>query len=274
MAQTGPCELVELGSGSASKTRVLIDAYFEDWRKVEKAVNAEDTPPTDGEIEGESNAVRFIPVDVSGGILKSSSQELLTLYPDLNVWGLVGTYEQALENLPPRDLKNRMVLFLGSTIGNLSDDEARGFFERTAKALKSGEFFLLGFDRQKNIDIIEAAYNDAAGVTAAFNLNALSHLNWRFGGNFDTEQFRHKAFYNREANQIEMHLESCVDQSARLDKLDLTVNFAKGETIHTEISRKFDPGRIAGRVCAAGFELVKFWTDEQDWFALSLFRKL
>jgi L-histidine Nalpha-methyltransferase len=113
VAQTGPCELVELGSGSASKTRVLIEAYFEDWR--------EEADPRETS-DSESDAVRFIPVDVSGGILKSSSRELLTLYPDLNVWGLVGTYEQALDNLPPRDLKNRMVLFLGSTIGNLSND--------------------------------------------------------------------------------------------------------------------------------------------------------
>ncbi len=253
---TGPCDMVELGSGSARKTRVLIDAYM----------------ARAGAANG-SGALRYIPVDVSGGILKSSAQDLIGLHPDLEIWGLIGTYEQALEGLPPRDLPARMVMFLGSTMGNLLPDEAAAFLARAGQALHSGEYFLIGFDLQKPVEVLEAAYNDAAGVTAAFNLNMLRHLNTSYDGDFDLDRFEHLAFYNRDHNRIEMHLRSKQVQTATLRGLNLTVGFEDGETIHSEISRKFTRDYMADAFADAGFAPVKSWTDPREWYAVSLFRK-
>ena len=252
--RTGTCELIELGIGSARKTRVLIEAYWSVGR-------------------GDAPALRYLPVDVSGQILKDSSRELIDSFPGLQVWGLIGTYEQALANLPPRELDTRMVLFLGSTVGNLTPRETVAFLRRTASALKSGEYFLIGFDLQKDIPVLEAAYNDAQGVTAAFNLNMLTHLNWRYEGDFDVDRFAHHAFYNQTENQIEMHLVSETEQRATLGALDLTVPFVAKETIHTEISRKFTVGDMHGVFQGCGFEPVSNWTDPNSWFALALYRK-
>lgn len=246
---TGPCELIELGSGSARKTRALIEAYLD------KGV-----------------PVRFLPVDVSGSILKESSRELVSQYPELEIWGLIGTYEQALSLLPPRELSARMMIFLGSTIGNLTDDETASFLSRSARALKAGEYFLIGFDLQKDPAVLEAAYNDADGVTADFNLNILRHLNRRYGGDLDPAGFEHLAFYNREEHRIEMHLKSRADQHASLEGLGLEVDFEKGETIRTEISRKFSVEGMVETFDAQGFDLVQHWTDPNDWFALALFQ--
>ena len=252
--RTGPCEVIELGSGSARKTRVLIEAYWTVGR-------------------GDAPALRYLPVDVSGQILKDSSRELIDAYPGLQVWGLIGTYEQALANLPPRQLDSRMVLFLGSTVGNLTPEETVAFLGRTATALKSGEYFLIGFDLQKDVSVLEAAYNDSQGVTAAFNLNMLAHLNWRYDGDFDVDRFAHHAFYNQTANQIEMHLVSGEVQEATLGALDLTVPFTAEETIHTEISRKFTVNSMNAVFQGCGFAPVTHWTDPNTWFALALYRK-
>jgi L-histidine N-alpha-methyltransferase len=252
--RTGTCEVIELGSGSARKTRVLIEAYWSVGR-------------------GDAPALRYLPVDVSGQILKDSSRDLIDAFPGLQVWGLIGTYEQALTNLPPRQLDSRMVLFLGSTVGNLTPAETVAFLSKTASALKTGEYFLIGFDLQKDIAVLEAAYNDSQGVTAAFNLNMLTHLNWRFDGDFDVEQFAHHAFYNQNAHQIEMHLVSGAAQEANLNALDLSVPFATAETIHTEISRKFTVDHMTQVFHGCGFDPVTHWCDPQNWFALALYRK-
>ena len=252
--RTGTCEVIELGSGSARKTRVLIEAYWTVGR-------------------GDAPALRYLPVDVSGQILKDSSRDLIEAFPGLQVWGLIGTYEQALANLPPRDLDSRMVLFLGSTVGNLTPAETIGFLQRTASALNSGEYFLIGFDLQKDVEVLEAAYNDAQGITAAFNLNMLTHLNWRYDGDFDTDHFAHRAFYNTNQNQIEMHLVSETVQQATLGELDLTVPFTVQETIHTEISRKFTVAEMHQVFHRCGFDPVANWSDPRDWFALALYRK-
>lgn len=251
---TGPCEVIELGSGSARKTRVLIEAYWSVGR-------------------GDAPALRYLPVDVSGQILKDSSRELVEAYPGLQIWGLIGTYEQALGNLPPRELSSRMVLFLGSTVGNLTPPETEAFLRYVAGALKSGEYFLIGFDLQKDPEIIEAAYNDADGVTAAFNLNMLQHLNGRFDGNFRVDQFAHRAFYDTNHHRIEMHLESGQAQTASLGALDLSIDFAAAETIRTEISRKFTIEGMHRTFADCGYDPVRHWTDSRDWFALSLYRK-
>lgn len=244
---TGPSELVELGSGSSTKTRLLLDAY-----------------------QNLGGAMRYVPIDVSAGILQSSAEQLIADYSTLQVHGLVGTYEMALAALPPTGLRTRTIAFLGSSLGNFPPDKCDAFFSRVTGALAEGEYFLLGIDLQKPKEVLEPAYDDSQGVTAAFNLNMLSHLNWRFGGNFDTRLFEHWAFYNSEQNQIEMHLRCLRSHTVRLDGLNLTVDFAEGETIHTEISRKFEVKAMQEYMSKQGLKTIKVWTDAKGWFGLIL----
>ncbi|MFT5539009.1 MAG: L-histidine N-alpha-methyltransferase [Alphaproteobacteria bacterium] len=244
---TGPAELVELGSGAARKTRLLLDAY--------SVLNAN---------------LYFVPIDVSGTMLIDSSRELITHYDDLSIHGIAGTYEQALEALPPTPGRQRLFVFLGSTIGNFDAPQRGRFLGRVFDAMQPGDYFLLGFDRIKDRDVLNAAYNDAQGITAAFNLNILAHLNARFGGDFNLARFNHLAFFNEEKSRIEMHLESQVAQHVRLAALDLDVNFAAGERIHTEISTKFDADKLATELGAIGFARAADWCDERRWFSLML----
>jgi dimethylhistidine N-methyltransferase len=244
---TGSCELVELGSGSSRKTRILLEAY-----------------------EQLHHDLQYCPIDVSAGILKSTALELLHRYPTLKLCGLAGTYEQAMANLPLRELENRMLIFLGSTLGNFSPQECDRLFNQIQQALKPGEFFLLGVDLQKDIRLIEAAYNDAQGVTAAFNLNLLDHLNWRFQGDFDPSQFAHWAFYNSGQHQIEMHLRSLKAQTAHLQTLNLQVSLEMDETIHTEISRKFHLPTLMADLKTYALKPLQSWTDTEAWFGVLL----
>ncbi|NJL81265.1 MAG: L-histidine N(alpha)-methyltransferase [Richelia sp. SM2_1_7] len=244
---TGACELIELGSGSSTKTRILLDAYHK-----------------------LGYPLRYLPIDVSAGILEASARQLLVDYPTLQVHALAGTYEQALGQLQPSELPNRMIGFIGSTLGNLNPQKCDDFLSQITAALQLGEYFLLGVDLQKPQDILEAAYNDSAGVTAAFNLNVLNHLNRRFDGNFDVNKFEHWAFYNEIKHQIEMHLRSLEAQTVELRSLNLKVNFEKGETINTEISRKFDINDIQELLKNKGFVPQKVWTDDNQWFGLIL----
>jgi L-histidine Nalpha-methyltransferase len=246
---TGHCELVELGSGSSTKTRILLDAYH-----------------------NLGYPLHYLPIDVSAGMLEGSARKLLTDYPSLEVHALAGTYEQALQQLIPSKLPNRMICFIGSTLGNLSPQECDVFFSHITDALRVGEYFLLGVDLQKPKDILEAAYSDSQGVTAAFNLNMLDHLNRRYEGNFDTALFEHWAFYNDKENQIEMHLKSTRSHSVDLHALNLKVDFAQGETIRTEISRKFDLKIIEQQLAERGLIAQKTWTDANCWFGLLLCR--
>jgi len=248
-AIVGPCELLELGSGSARKTRVLIEALSQRGR-----------------------AMRFTPIDVSAEILKQSSRTLLRRFPEIEITGLIGTYEEALAGLPASPSPTRLLIFLGSTIGNLTNAEYGEFLGDVRRALDPGDHFLVGFDLQKSPAIIEAAYNDAAGVTADFNLNMLRHLNARFDGDFEPDAFAHYAFYNREESRIEMHLRSTAAQQAALRALDLDVAFAADETVRTEISRKFYLPDVAADFAAAGFDDIARWTDPKSWFGVVLFR--
>ncbi len=244
---TGSCELVELGSGSSTKTRILLDAY----QKL-------------------GHPLRYLPIDVSGGILESSAYELLVDYPSLSVHGLVSTYELALQQLKPAPLPKRMICFLGSTLGNLNPAESDQFFSLITTALQPGEYFLLGIDLHKSKDVLEPAYNDAQGVTAAFNLNLLQHLNRRFEGNFEPQQFEHWAFYNQQQHQIEMHLRSLRSQTVELRRLNLTVEFEATETIRTEISRKFDLARMQNDLQSQNLKTLRIWSNPQQWFSVML----
>jgi L-histidine Nalpha-methyltransferase len=244
---TGACEIVELGSGSSRKTHTLLAAYSQ-----------------------LDNPLHYYPIDVSEGILRTTALQLLADYPQLNVCGVAGTYEQALAKLPPRMVQNRMLIFLGSTMGNMDDRSRDLFLAQVQQALQPGEFFLLGIDLQKPIDVLEAAYNDAQGVTAAFNLNMLQHLNDRFEGNFNLDNFAHYAFFNPVASQIEMHLKSLTAQTIKLKALNLEISLQSGETIHTEISRKFHLPTLSDTLTTHALQPLKVWTDPQSWFGLIL----
>ncbi len=247
VAITGACELVELGSGSSVKTRILLDSA-----------------------QAKGYPLHYLPIDVSGSILKESVLALLNDYPSLAVTGIVGTYEQGLSHLPPRQLPERMISFLGSTLGNLTPTECEQFFQWIQASLKPEEYFLLGVDLVKPVEILEAAYNDAQGVTAAFNLNLLSHLNWRFDGDFNLQAWNHRAIYNSQAQQIEMYLDSLEPQQVNLTALDFTCEFQAGESLHTEISRKFNLVDIQAQLKQYQLEPVQAWCDSQEWFALIL----
>ncbi len=244
---TGSSEIVELGSGSSTKTRILLDAY-----------------------KNQGYPLRYLPIDVSGGILESSATQLLLDYPSLQVHGLVSTYELALANLRPALLPTRTLCFLGSTLGNLTPEECDRFFADIVQALEVGEYFLLGIDLHKSPAILEPAYNDVQGITAEFNQNILHHLNERFDGNFKPGQFEHRAFYNEKEHQIEMHLRSRRSQTVQLGALNLTVEFEPDETILTEISRKFDLIQIGQYLQQKGLTPIQTWTDPNHWFGLVL----
>ena len=245
--QTKAVELVELGSGSSTKTRYLFNAY--------RDLN---TP------------LYYVPVDVSGSILKESAENLLTEYPHLKIQGKVATYSQALQQLSNSFLGKRMIVFLGSSIGNFNSIECDRFIKQITSALNPGDYFLLGIDLQKSVEILEAAYNDAQGVTAAFNLNMLQHLNNRFAGNFNLANFKHQAIYDRDEHQIEMYLISQQQQTVTLSSLDLTIKLEKEERILTEISRKFDLEKMEKYLGDCNLNLIQTYTNAQQWFGLLL----
>jgi L-histidine N-alpha-methyltransferase len=242
--RTGAAELVELGAGYATKTRILIDALALE---------------------------RFIPVDVSETTVRECAQQLIDEYPGLGVHGLVGDFERHLVHLPePRG--PRLVAFLGGTIGNFPPGSRRRFLRTIARTLGDDGWLLLGTDLVKDPRILEAAYDDSAGVTAEFNLNVLRVMNRELGADFDLEGFDHVAFWDAEREWIEMRLRSRRRQTVRFPDLDLTVHFDQREELRTEISAKFTPTRAQGDLAAAGLELVDWFTDDDELFALSLAR--
>jgi L-histidine Nalpha-methyltransferase len=244
---TGSCELVELGSGSSRKTRLLLEAY-----------------------DQLNHQLHYCPIDISAGILKTTALSLLQQYPRLRLCCLAGSYEQALSELPAPELEKRMLIFLGGTLGNLPELKFQLILTQIQKALQPGDFFLLGVDLQKPIDIIEAAYNDTQGVSTAFNINILRHLNQRFQGNFVLENFEHEIFYNPQVHQVEMYLRSLETQTALLQTLNYQVTFQAGETIQTGISRKFQILTLVKILEAYALQPLNIWTDHQNWVGLLL----
>jgi len=247
---TGPCELVELGSGSSTKTRYLLSAM----------ARAGYSP-------------HYLPVDVSGGMLEATAQQLLADYDPLSIHGLVGTYDQALQQLPPTQLPARMVAFIGSTLGNLPPQDCHDLLDKISAVLNPGDYVLLGVDLEKDPEVLHRAYNDSQGVTAAFNLNMLHHLNWRFQGDFQVEQFRHRAFYNADASQVEIYIQSLQPQTVTLKALPLEVSFAQDEALLSEISRKFSIDALSHELASVGINLIQTFTDARQWFGLLLGQK-
>ncbi len=241
-----PETLVELGSGSAAKTRHLLSAMH--------AGDGLDT---------------YVPVDISEEITQRTAAQLVDEYPGLKVRGLVCDFEQHLERIP-HGSGGRMIAFLGGTIGNLYPRERHAFLERIRTLLGDGDHLLLGTDLIKDRTRLEAAYNDSAGVTAEFNKNVLMVLNDQLGADFDLDAFEHVARYDEEAERMDIRLRSLADQGVRLDGLDLEIRFAAGEEMRTEISTKFTRERIAAAYDGAGLELRGWFTDAAGDYALSL----
>ena len=245
----GPASLVELGAGSAKKTRILLDAMTEEGR-----------------------AAVYVPLDVSADFLHETAARLREEYPTLDVRPEVADLTRPLEltrSLPAPS----MFALLGSTIGNFDDDEAARLLGRVRGAIRAHDVFLLGVDLrpgvEKSKEDLEAAYNDSKGVTAAFNLNVLSVLNARVGTDFDPARFRHRAFYDDERGRIEMHLESLAPQTVVVPGGPV-VAFEKGETLRTEISCKYDRPTVRGLFSRAGFDLTQWWSDADGRYALAI----
>jgi len=242
---TGANTLVELGSGSSEKTRLLLDAL------------------RDGGSLGQ-----IVTLDVSETALREAAADLATEYPDTPVHGVVGDFTEHLSLLPGDP--TRLVAFLGGTIGNFLPTERAHFLTAVRDTLKPGEWLLLGTDLVKDRETLEAAYDDAQGVTAEFNRNVLHVLNRELDADFDVTAFDHLSRWNAEDEWIEMRLRARTAQSVALPALDLTVEFAEGEEVRTEISAKFRREGVATELGAAGFALAEWWTDPEARFALSL----
>jgi L-histidine N-alpha-methyltransferase len=248
-ALTGAGELVELGSGTAAKTRLLLSALY------------------DG-----GTLRRYVPIDVTERMVRDCAEALVGEYPGLAVHGIVGDFERHLAHVPPPEAP-RIVAFLGGTIGNFTPGSRRRFLRGLAKLLRPGQdFLLLGTDLVKDPDTLEAAYDDRAGVTADFNRNVLRVINRELGADFDVEAFEHVAFFDHEREWIEMRLRAQRRMTVRIAALDLEIEFAAREELRTEISAKFTPERLSGDLAAAGLELVDVLTDPDERFALSLSR--
>lgn len=240
------CTLVELGAGSANKTRVVLDA-MRDSRF--------------GRV--------YIPVDVSADFLEGVAKQLRSEYPTLKIVPAVADFTEDF-SLPPTESPTA-IAFLGSTIGNFGRDEAIGLLSRCARLLGSRDRFLLGCDLRKSVNTLEAAYNDSQGVTAEFNLNMLRVINNELDADFDTEAFSHSAFYNRDLHRIEMHLVSRKPQSVMIPGIG-AVDFREGESIHTEVSYKYNREAIESLFDPSGLVLDEWMTDKEGIFALAVGR--
>ncbi len=248
VARHEPNELVELGSGSSRKTIAILDA-----------------------MENAGSLRRYLPFDVAPGALLDAAGRLVDAYPGLRVHAVSGDFERHLSQIPPRARgTRRLVAFLGGTIGNLHPAERRPFLRQIRKLLRPGDRLLMGTDLVKDPARLEAAYDDAAGLTAAFNLNVLTVLNRELGADFVLDRFAHVAFYDAQNAWIQMRLRSLVEQSVAIRDLGLDVAFAEGEEILTEISCKFTTDSVADMYEDAGLSLLEFHTDEDDLFAVSI----
>jgi L-histidine Nalpha-methyltransferase len=249
-ALTGAGELVELGSGTAAKTTLLLAALHEA-----------------GTLE------RYVPIDVTESMVRASAQRLVAEFDGLRVHGIVGDFERHLDRVPPPiDDVPRIVAFLGGTIGNFTPGSRRRFLRTLAGLLGPDDFVLIGTDLVKDPAVIEAAYDDSAGVTAAFNRNVLDVLNRELDADFVPESFDHVAFFDRDREWIEMRLRAQRPQRVTVGRLGLRLTFAAGEELRTEISAKFTRERIEGDLAAAGMELTDQLTDQDGLFALNLAR--
>jgi L-histidine N-alpha-methyltransferase len=242
--------LVELGSGSATKTRALIEA----------ALDAHE-------------AVRYVPIDISRSMLEESSRALLADYPTVEITAIAAEYRAGLRWLKRRR-EPKLVLWLGSNVGNFGRGEAARFLRGVRATMSAGDRLLMGVDLRKSRAVLEAAYDDAAGVTARFNLNLLARINRELGGHFRLGSFAHRARWNEGRGRVEIEIVSRRAQLVRIDALDLAVPFAGGERIYTESSYKYSPAEIDELARAAGLFVERRWLDGEQRFSVNLLAQL
>ncbi|MBD3245540.1 MAG: L-histidine N(alpha)-methyltransferase [Candidatus Omnitrophica bacterium] len=236
-------DVIEFGSGDCSKISLLLEAVPAPRRQ----------------------RIRYIPVDVSGAALRESAHAVVKRFPGIAVQGLVADFGQ-FELLPSR--QDRLFCFFGSTLGNLSRDEAVEYLSSLCRVMRQGDALLLGLDMTKQKDVLERAYNDSQGVTAEFNRNILRVVNCIAGTDFDPDRFAHLAFYDETLCRIEMHLQALGDMEVRCPHVKGKLKLTEGETIHTENSHKFTPKQIARMAADAGLMIRRMYTDENRWFSL------
>lgn len=245
---TGPRTLVELGSGYSVKTEHLLNAYVH-----------------------QSNPLLYVPVDVSDTALREASKSIAEQFADVQFTGINGTYRSAFPIL--RQLSPQMVIFLGSSIGNFNPAETTAFWRNIAGHLPAGDNVLLGIDLVKDIAVLEAAYNDAAGVTAAFTKNYFVRVNRELGSDIDIDRIEHVATWNPELRRIEIFAHFHTDQEIYIEPLDQRIEIGAGERILVEISRKYRVSEVAGQLGKFGFDTRRTYTDRQEWFALLLLER-
>ena len=241
-----PARVVELGSGSARKTRFLLDQLAQ-------------------------RPLEYMPIDIDAGMLERSGHDLVTEYPKLSIAAVRGDLRAPAEAIRSFPRPGRtVVLFLGSSVGNLDHDDAVALLSNVRTALQPGDFFLLGADMKKPGEILDLAYDDPLGVTAAFNLNLLVRMNRELDATFDVAQFAHRALYDEARGRIEMHLVSKTTQRVQIEGYEIA--FEAGETIHTENSYKYDIATLEMLASRGGFTIEKRWTDRRGWFTDVLMR--
>jgi len=241
-----PLTMIELGAGTAAKTGLLLQAAVRRQREI-----------------------KFLAIDVSETPLLAAKERIEREIPGVAVTPRVADYTTGVADLPA-DGERRLVLYIGSSIGNFEPADAVNLLRDVRRRLSPGDRLLLGVDRVKDRSVLLRAYDDEAGVTEAFNKNVLARINRELGGSFNPRLFRHRARWNQERSRIEMHLESLIAQQVTIRALDLEVKFARGETIHTENSYKFTREVVVRMLERAGFGLTHCWTDEQEWFGVYL----
>lgn len=235
--------LVELGSGCAVKTRILIEALL-----------------------ARGGGLRFVPIDISRSALEGCASRLLALHPALQVSAVCGEYRAGLEHVRQHFPGPKLVLWLGSNIGNFAREEAAVFLRQVARALGPDDRLLVGVDLRKDRETLRLAYDDPKGVTAQFNKNILARINRELGGHFDLAKFRHVAYYNEAAGRVEMYLVSGAAMRVQVEKLELVVDFKNGEAIHTEDSYKYSDAEIEALAGAAGLRVLRSWKDGPERF--------
>lgn len=250
-AEIGDMPLVEYGSGSATKTRYLLAAY-----------------------EDVGRPFIYCPVDISLSILKASAAQLLAEFPHLSIQALHADFTGNPGVIQMLPIDKKAIAFFGSSLGNATPEESANFLRRTAAIMGPEDVFLLGIDLKKSTTILVPAYDDAQGVTAAFNLNLLQRINRELGGDFDLQNFEHVARYNEAHGRIEMHLRSRKAQQVRLSTTGQVVTFAAGETIHTENSYKYTVDEVRDLGRRANLELRRTWFDRQQYFLVGLFHPM
>ena len=242
--------LVELGSGSSVKTRLLIDILFKS-----------------------QSHLQYFPIDISE-ILDQSAKNLCMDYENLTVTGVVDTFENGLDFIEHYDDKPNLITFLGSSFGNFNQNEGMKFLQKINNLMKSDDLFLIGLDLKKDQQVLHNAYNDSQNITAKFNLNVLKRINDELGADFDLENFEHHAIYDEEKGRVEMYLRSLSDQSIKIPKSDLSVTLSKDELIHTENSHKFSISQIDSLLKECNFEKLEIWFDSKNYYSLVLAKKL